>query len=124
MPDWLGQSKVAANGIGTVLINQNNSSVVWEIEQIGVSVGPNSTSGSIVIYKNGNLVAPTAVLAPQVNIIGSPSIGQTADGLPYVYLQAADTLQIIGSALTANDSITVRAQYRELPLNDPFVRGR
>lgn len=124
MPDWLGQSKVAANGIGTVLLHQNNASTIWEVEQVSVSVGPASTSGNVVIYKNGNLVAPTSALAPQVSAAGIPSLGQTADGLPYVYINASDELEIVVSSATANDQLTVRAQYREFPNSDANMSGR
>jgi hypothetical protein len=124
MPDWLGQNPVIAGGTATVLLSQNNPAVVWEVQQIGCSVGPASTSGNIVIFKNGNLVAPTAILAPQVNTAGTSSIGQTAAGLPYVYVNASDTLQIIASAVTVGDTLTVRAQYREFNSSDEEMRGR
>jgi len=124
MPDWLGQAAVAANGIATVLLTQQNPAVVWEVQQIGCSVGPTSVSGNIVIFKNGNLVAPTAALAPQVNTAGTASIGQTAAGLPYVYINASDTLQIIASSVIAADTLTVRAQYREFDSSDTEMRGR
>lgn len=124
MPDWLNQASAAANGIATVLLTQQNPAVVWEVQQIGCSVGPASVSGNIVIYKNGNLVAPTAALAPQVNTAGTTSIGQTAAGLPYVYVNASDTLQIIASSVIAGDVLTVRAQYREFNSSDEEMRGR
>jgi len=124
MPDWLGQAKAAANGRATVLLTQQNPAVVWEVQQIGCSVGPTSVSGQIVIYKNGNLVAPTSALAPQVNPFGAASIGQTAAGLPYVYVNASDTLQIIASSIISTDTLTVRAQYRELSSSDEEMRGR
>lgn len=124
MPDWLGQAPIGSTGLGSVLLKQNNASVIWEIQQIGVSVGPTSTTANVVIYKNGNLVAPTSALVPQVNSIGATSLGQTAAGLPYVYTQATDELEIIVSSATAGDTITVRAQYREFPNNDPNMVGR
>lgn len=124
MPDWLGQSQVAANGIGTVLMHQNNASTIWEVEQIGVSVGPASTSANVVVFKNGNLVAPTSALVPQVNSAGIASLGQAAAGLPYVYINASDELEIIVNGATPNDQITVRGQYREFPISDPNMAGR
>lgn len=124
MPDWLGEGTVGANGIGTVALEQNNSSAIWEIEQIGVSVGSNSTTGNIVIWKNGNLVAPTSVLVPQINPFGIASIGQTAAGLPYVYLRAADEIDVVVNNCSPGDSVNVRVQYREFPLSDPDMAGR
>ena len=124
MPDWLGQTKVAANGIGTVLLTQQNPAVVWEVQQIGASVYGTSTTGNVVIWKNNNMVAPTAILVPQVDQYGANSIGQTAAGLPYLYVNASDQLQIVVSGVVAGDMLTVRAQYREFDSSDPNMIGR
>lgn len=124
MPDWLGQSPIGANGVGTVLISQDNPAVVWEIEQVGVSVGPTSISGNVVVWKNNNLVAPTAALVPQVSQYGIATIGQAAAGLPYVYLNASDTMQIVVNGAAPGDAVTVRAQYREFNSSDPNMIGR
>lgn len=124
MPDWLGQGQVATNGVVSIEIAHNNASVVWEIEQVSSVVGPSSTSGNIAIFKNGNLVAPTSALVPQVTPNGTSGIGQTAAGLPYVYIGASDRLQIVVNGAKSGDLASVRAQYREFPLDDPNVRGR
>lgn len=124
MPDNLGQTIIPANGVGLITIAHHLSPMVWQVEQIGVTVGPNSTGGNIAIYKNGNLVSPTSVLVPQISITGSPSVGQTAAGLPYVYIGGSDILQIIVNAVTPGDSLSYRAQYVEYMLSDPEVHGR
>lgn len=124
MPDWLGQANVASTGIATVTVNQNNASTIWEVEQISATVGPTSIAANIAIFKNGNMVAPTSALVPQVASSGVTAIGQTASGLPYVYLNASDHLDIVVSGAEPNDMMTVRAQYREFPLSDPNMAGR
>lgn len=124
MPDWLGQSTVDANGIATVQIEQNNPAVVWEIEQVGVSVGPQSATGNVVIWKNNNLVAPTGSLVQQVDQYGNVTIGNTAAGLPYCYLNASDIMQIVVNSVQTGDQMTVRAQYREFNSSDPNMIGR
>lgn len=124
MPDWLSSStSIASNGRGTVLLKQNNPARVWEIQQITVNVGPTSTSGNVGIFKNGNMVTPTSALTPAVTSTGIKTISQTAAGLPYIYIQASDELEIVVSSATSGDSITVRAQYREVDSSDPIVRG-
>lgn len=124
MPDWLGQSPINASGVGVVRLTHDNPAVVWEIQQISGSVGIQSKSGNIAVFKNGNLVAPTSALIPQVNADGISGIGQTAAGLPYAYLSASDEIQIVVNAAINGDILTVRAQYREFPSDDPNVRGR
>jgi hypothetical protein len=98
--------------------------VTWEVQQISVSVGPASQSANVVVFKNGNLVAPTSALVPQVNQYGIGSLGQTASGLPYVYIAATDELEVVVNTATLGDAVTVRAQYREYPTNDPNMVGR
>lgn len=124
MPDWLGQANVDVNGLAVVTINQNNASTCWEVEQISVSVGPASDVANVAIFKNGNLVAPTSALVPQVNGAGITAIGQTASGLPYVYVNASDHLDIVVNSASVGDLMTARAQYREFPLSDPNMAGR
>jgi hypothetical protein len=124
MPDWLSSSTtIAASGRGTVLLKQNNPARVWEVQQITVNVGPSSTSGNVSIFKNGNMVTPTSALTPAVTSTGVKTISQSAAGLPYVYIQASDELEIVVSSATSGDAITVRAQYREIDSSDPIVRG-
>lgn len=123
--DWLQSVQVGSNGMATAIITHQNASAVWEIEQVSVTVGPNSTTGNVAIYKNGNLVAPTSLLVPQVAPAGNQTtVGQTAAGLPYAYIQASDQLQIVISGAASGDHMNVRAQIREYPLSDPAVRGR
>jgi hypothetical protein len=124
MPDWLSSSvKVASNGMATVQLKQNNPAQVWEVQQITVNVGPSSTAGNVGIFKNGNMVTPTSALTPAVTSNGISTISQTAGGLPYLYVQASDEVEIVVSSATANDTVTVRAQYREIDSSDPMVRG-
>lgn len=124
MPDWLSSSvNVAATGIGTVLLKQNNPAVVWEVQQVTVNVGPTSTTGNVGIFKNGQMVTPTSTLTPAVSSTGVATISQTASGLPYVYIQASDELEIVVSSATNGDRISVRAQYREIPSDSPLVFG-
>jgi hypothetical protein len=124
MPDWLGQANVGANGIATVTLTQQNPAVVWEVQQLSASIYGKSVSANVVIWKNNNMVAPTAILVPQVDQYGATSIGQTASGLPYLYVNASDQIQIVVSQATNGDRLTVRAQYREFNSADPNMIGR
>lgn len=124
MPEFLSSSiAVDASGMATVLIKQNNPAMVWEVQQITVQVGPKSTSGSVGIFKNHNMVTPTSALTSIITSQNTAAIGQTAAGLPYLYIQASDEIEIIISKATLADQVTVRAQYREIDSSDPLVRG-
>lgn len=124
MPELLSSSvMIPASGMAVARIKNNNPAMVWEVQQITVTVGPNSVSGSVGIFKNGNMITPTSALTAVVKSDGTRAIGQTAAGLPYVYIQAADEIEIVINGATLNDQLTYRAQYREVDSSDPIVRG-
>lgn len=120
--EHLDQASVAS-GKAIILTKTNNPAVVWIVEQISVTVGKNSTSGNVTIYLNGNMVTPTSALTPIITAVGQNAIGQTAAGLPYLYLHATDELEIIGTSLTNGDLMTLRFQYREVDSSAAEVQG-
>lgn len=117
MPDFLAQAVVGANGKATCTVEHNLPAKTWEIQQVSVVTGT-STSGTVALFKNSNLVAPTAVFVPLAT-----GAGITAGGLPYVYLEASDALTAQCYGLTAGDTLTIRAQYREFSSSDPLQYG-
>lgn len=119
MPDWLGQSTVASNGTSTVNMKHNLNGIVWEVEEVSVRTGQVASATTASIFKNGNLVAPSAALTPLPT-----GQGTAAGGLPYEYLTASDELEIQVQGAVSGDTVTVRAQYREFQSNDPAVVGR
>lgn len=120
--EFLDSQKVASN-MATTRLKTNNPAVVWVVEQISVAVGPSSQSGYVTVFLNGNLVTPTAALTPIVTATGQNAIGQTAGGLPYLYLHATDELTVVGTSLTNNDQMNTRMQYREVSSMDNEVFG-
>jgi hypothetical protein len=119
MPDFLGQSVVPSTGIVEVDITHNLSAIIWEVRQISaVTATSGSASGTIAIFKNGNLIAPTAIQVPL-----HTGQGITAAGLPYVYIQASDLIQVRGFGMASGDTLTVAAAYREFDADDPKISG-
>ena len=120
--DWLDSQTVASTK-ATSRLKTNNPAVVWIVEQISVVVGPTSTSGNVTVFLNGNMVTPTSALTPIVTSTGATAIGQTAAGLPYLYLHATDELSVVATSVTNGDTLVVRAQYREVSSVDRMVEG-
>lgn len=116
-------SVIVASTTATVRVKTNNPAVVWIVEQISVAVGPTSTTGNVTIFLNGNMVTPTSALTPIITATGAAAIGQTAAGLPYLYLHATDELTVVGTSLTNGDLMISRMQYREVASTDPAVQG-
>lgn len=119
MPDWLGQSTVISAGTAEVDLNHNLAGIMWEIESVSVRTGQVSSACTASIYKNGNLVTPSAALTPL-----PAGQGTAAGGLPYEYLTSSDVLQIRVQGAVSGDYMTVRAQYREFLSTDPAMQGR
>lgn len=120
--EFLDSQKVAAT-MATTRVKTNNPAVVWIVEQISVAVGPSSNAGNVSIYLNGNMVTPTSALTPIVTSTGANAIGQTAAGLPYLYLHATDELSVTATSVINGDAMTVRMQFREVSSTDPSVQG-
>lgn len=123
MPDFLGSAVVGNSGMAVIRISHQLPAVVWEISQISASVGPSSTAGNVGIFKNNQLIAPTANLTPIVTPANQNFIGQTASGDPYVYIQATDEVEIVISSVSSGDSVNIRAQYKEYHENDAAIEG-
>lgn len=119
MPDFLGQSRIAANGTASVLVDHNLAGIIWEVEQITAQIGVVSSAATAFVKKNGVTVAPSAALTPI-----DTGMAATAGGLPYVYLNASDILSVQVQGATAGDTLTVRAQYREWHDTDSGMIGR
>jgi hypothetical protein len=120
MPDFLGQSRVAADGTAEVIIHHNKNGLMWIVEQVSAQTSQVASSTTAFILLNGNVVAPSASLTP----LGNRGQATTAGGTPYVYLSASDSLSIQVQGAVAGDQLTIRAQYRELLDTDPELRGR
>lgn len=120
--DHLDSAKVVST-TATILTKTNNPAVVWIVEQISIAVGPASGAGNVTIYLNGNMVTPTSALTPIVTSTGANAIGQTAAGLPYLYLHATDELMVKGTSLTNGDTMNMRFQYREVDAGSAQVQG-
>lgn len=126
MPDFLGQSTVAADGTANVKMQHNLNGIFWIVEQISTTTAKVSSACTTWITQNGNLVAPSAALTPigTPGSLGSLGQGTTAAGLPYLYLRASDSIVVYVQGATVGDTMSIRAQYMEVQDTDPLVRGR
>lgn len=120
MPDFLGQAVVAADGTAVVTVNHNKNGIIWIMEQVSAQTGQVSSAATVFILLNGNVVAPSAALTP----LGKLGQAATAAGIPFVYLNASDSITVNVQGAKVGDQLTVRAQYQEVLATDPLVRGR
>jgi hypothetical protein len=120
MAEFLGQDAVGADGTAIVYVTHNLNGITWVVEQVSARTNRVSSSATVFILLNGNVVAPSAALTP----LGTLGQATTAGGLPYVYLSATDQMTVHVQGATPGDQLTIRAQYRELLDSDAELRGR
>lgn len=120
MPDYLQQAAIPTGKTTvSVPITMTNGSFCWEIEQISVTYSLLGGNPQVTITKNGIAFAPTAIFVP-----GPTGQSQNAGNLPYLYMKAADDVEVVVTNGVAGAEVTVMAQYREYLATDPQVYGR
>lgn len=120
MPDYLNQGTIATGQTTiSVPINMSASSFDWELEQISVTYSNTADNPQVTITKNGIAVVPTAIFVP-----GPTGQSQTAGGLPYLYINSKDNLEIVVTNGTPGAIVSLWAQYREYLATDPQMYGR
>jgi hypothetical protein len=105
--------------IGQVKINLTNNRFVWVIEQINAFYNKTSDSPQCAVIRNGVVYSGPAPMSPSIN-----GLGQTFAGLPYLYMQNRDDVEVFISGGSAGGLLTIQAQFREIETNDPELRGR
>lgn len=103
----------------TLSIRQGNYEQVWAFEQIAVSYSVGTDAPTVSIIKNGVIYAGAAQF-----LKGFPGLGQTFGGLPYLYLEASDELDIVVQNGTAGAQVKAICQYRIIDYSDDELSGR
>lgn len=103
----------------TLKVAQGNYEQVWVFEQIAVSYSVSTDSPTVSILKNNVLYAGAAQF-----LKGNPGLGQTFGGVPYVYLESSDELEIVVQNGTAGAQVKAICQYRIINYDDPELAGR
>jgi hypothetical protein len=112
-------SVVLSATTGQVKINLTNNRFVWVIEQINAFYSKTSDSPQCSVIRNGIVYSGPAPMSPSIN-----GLGQTFAGLPYLYMQNRDDVEVFISGGSAGGLLTVQAQFREIETDDPELRGR
>lgn len=112
-------SLVLVGTSGSVKVNLTNNQFVWCLEQINVFYNKTGDSPQCAILKNGQVYSGPAPMSPSVN-----GLGQTFAGLPYLYMQNRDDVEVFVSNGSVGGLVTVQVQFREMLTSDPELRGR
>lgn len=112
---------VDANGNAVCNLQQVNAALLWEVRQVALYTRQQAVAGTVSIWKNGVLWAPSAALTPIPNILnlaGAGGSGITASGLPYMVLRSGDTAQAVFQGCIPGDVATANFIYEEFLVSE------
>lgn len=120
---YTNQGTVDANGICVVPIIHNGYERVLELQQITVNYATQGDSPTCQITLNGEVYSGGAIMLPSQGKGGAGGLAQTFGGLPYLYMEAHDNVQVeIGNG-SQGTLVTVRVQYRVLNYGADELEG-
>lgn len=120
---YIASGVVDGNGNCVVQISHNAYERVLEIQQVTVNYGSPGDSPTCQITVNGEVYSGGAVLLPSQGKGQAGGLAQTFGGLPYLYMEAHDRVQVeIGNG-SLGTQVTVHVQFRSLNYDDDALQG-
>lgn len=104
---------------GNIPITHNGYEQVWVVEQITVKYGKPLDYPQVTIVKNGQVFSGAAQF-----LQGSAGLAQTFAGLPYLYMEADDSVSVRIENGTIGALVIVQAQYRIIRYDSDELEGR
>ena len=120
---YIQNGTVDANGNCTVDIIHNAYERVLEIQQITVNYSVQGDNPTVQIIVNGEVYSGGAVMLPSAGKGQAGGLAQTFGGLPYLYMESHDKVQVQISNGSQGATVTVRVQYRVITYQDDALQG-
>lgn len=123
MPEWNSTPVTATGTVVQVPIVHNDSTYMWEIRQITVSYSKNGDQPNAGVLKNGLPAVGAAPLQPGPGVnFPNTALTQTFAGLPYIWSEVRDQINVVVTQATVGAVITVYVQYFRYRSDDPDVQ--
>ena len=120
---YINSAVVDANGNAVVPIVHNFYEKVLEIQQITVNYSSQGDNPNLQITVNGEVYSGGAIMLPSQGKGAAGGLAQTFGGLPYLYMEAHDKVQIeIGNG-SQGTTVTIHVQYRVIAYDDDALAG-
>lgn len=120
---YVNVGTVDVNGNCVVPIVHNATERVWEIQQITVNYSSPGDLPTLQITVNGEVYSGGAVMLPSQGKNGQGGLGQTFGGLPYLYMENHDRVQVEVGNGSLGTTVTVHVQFREITYDDDALTG-
>lgn len=119
-PPYFNQGVCDVNGNVTIPIVHNNNVLVWEVEQIAVQYrGTTNANPRATVVQNGALFSGTGQL-----LRNQQGYGVTFAGIPYMYMESDDTVQVQLTGGVSGTEVDLLVQYVELDYGHDSLQGR
>lgn len=120
---YINVGTVDVNGNCVVPIVHNGLERVWEIQQVTVNYGTVGDNPNLQITVNGEVYSGGAIMLPSQGKGTAGGLAQTFGGLPYLYMENHDRVQIeIGNG-SLGTIVTVHVQFRSITYDDDALTG-
>ena len=120
---YTNSAVVDANGNAFVPIVHRGYERVLEIQQITVNYANQGDNPNVQITLNGEVYSGGAVMLTSNGKGNAGGLAQTFGGLPYLYMESSDTVQVEIANGSQGTLVTIRVQYRELTYDAPELEG-
>jgi len=120
---YVNSGTVDVNGYCSVPIVHNFGERVLEIQQITVNYSTQGDSPTVQIVVNGEVYSGGAVMLPSAGKGQAGGLAQTFGGLPYLYMENSDKVEIQVSNGSQGSMVTIHVQFRGLTYNDDALEG-
>lgn len=120
---YVNVGTVDVNGNCVVPIVHNGLERVWEIQQITVNYSSQGDNPTLQITVNGEVYSGGAIMLPSQGKGAAGGLAQTFGGLPYLYMENHDRVQVeIGNG-SLGTTVTVHVQFRSITYDDDALMG-
>lgn len=120
---YINSAVVDVNGNAVVPIVHNFYEKVLEIQQITVNYSSQGDNPNLQITVNGEVYSGGAIMLPSQGKGSAGGLAQTFGGLPYLYMESHDKVQVeIGNG-SLGTVVTIHMQYRVIAYDDDALAG-
>lgn len=120
---YINSAVVDVNGNAVVPIVHNFYEKVLEVQQITVNYSSQGDNPNLQITMNGEVYSGGAIMLPSQGKGSAGGLAQTFGGLPYLYMESHDKVQIeIGNG-SQGTIVTIHVQYRVIGYDDDALAG-
>jgi len=120
---YTNSATIDANGNAVIPIVHNAYERVLEIQQITVNYGTQGDNPNVQVTLNGEVYSGGAIMLTSAGKGSAGGLAQTFGGLPYLYMETNDVVQVEVANGSQGTLVTIRVQLRSITYDDDALQG-